>query len=140
MSLKTYNPKEVSVIVGARVITGFAEDSKVIVARENDSWAKVAGVDGEVTRSKSNDKSGSITINLMQSSDDNAFLTALYQSDELSGAGVVPVTVKDNSGTSLYIAPEAWIRKPPDSEFSREAGPREWILDCAELTMNVGGN
>ena len=140
MALKTYNCKDVSVIVGARVLTGFAEDSKVVLARTSDAFTSVVGTDGEVTRAKSNDKRGTITISLMQSSDDNDFLSALANADELSGAGVTNVLVKDNSGRALHSAPEAWVQKQPDCEYNREAGSREWILECAQLNNTIGGN
>lgn len=140
MSLKTYNAKDVAVVVGARVLTGFAADSKVIVARESDSWTKQVGVDGEVTRSKSNDKTGTITVTLMQTSDDNDYLSSLAAADELGGTGVVNSLVKDSGGRSIHNAAETWIRKPAESGYTNEAGDREWIIDCAQLNMNPAGN
>jgi len=138
--VKHYNAKDVHVIVGARVLSGFDENSKVTVARSNDSYAKITGVDGETTRSKINDNSGEITLQLMRSSDDNDFLSELAIRDELSGDGVVTVTIKDQNGTTLHFTPSAWIRKPPDDAVEKEANAREWIFDCADLNMFSGGS
>lgn len=138
--VKTYDAKQISVIFGGRIFTGFAEDSKVSVARANDSFTMKSGVDGEVTRSKSNDRSGTVTINLMTTSSDNDFLAGILEGDELSNTGILPIIVKDNNGTTLHTAPEAWVRKPADDEKSKEAGSREWNIDCANLLMHPGGN
>src|SRR3990172_523550 len=140
MAVKTYDPRQVIIIVAGNQMSGYADGSFVTVARNEDMWSLQIGTSGEGTRSKSNNKSGTITFQLMQSSDSNAVLQALANVDELSNAGAVPVMVKDNSGDSLYIAETAWIRKIPDSEFSREAGPREWVLETDVLVPNVAGN
>ncbi len=140
MSVKTYDPKQVIVIVDGSQMSGFAEGTFVKVGRHEDAWSLQIGADGEGTRSKSNNKSGTITFTLMQSSDSNVILSALAQLDELSNAGAVAVMVKDNSGSSLYVAEQAWIKKVADSEFGKEAGHREWVLETNILICNVGGN
>jgi len=140
MAVKTYDPKQVIIIIGGNTMTGFADGTFVIVARNEDGWSLQIGTDGEGTRSKSNNKSGTVTFTLMQSSDSNQILSALAALDELSNAGAVPIMVKDNSGESLYIAETAWIRKYADSEFAREAGPREWVLETDVLVPNIAGN
>ena len=76
----------------------------------------------------------------MCSSDLNEVLTGLAVLDELSNGGVVPVLIKDNSGNSIWGAAEAWIVKMPDSEYAKEAGAREWKIQCAELIGVEGGN
>src|SRR3990170_3725535 len=125
MSVKTYDPRQVIIIVAGNQMSGYADGSFVTVARNEDMFTLQVGTSGEGTRSKSNNRSGTITFQLMQSSDSNQVLSALAAVDELSGAGAVPVMVKDNSGDSIYVAETGWIRKYADSEFAREAGPRE---------------
>jgi len=140
MAVKTYDPSQVALIVGGFNITGFADGSFVTVARNADAFALYVGTDGEGTRAKSNNKSGRITITLAQSSDSNAILSGIASLDELSNNGVVPVLVKDSSGLSLYAAETAWIVKSPDSEFGKELGSREWIIETDNLAMFVAGN
>ena len=138
--LKTYDANEVSVIIGSRVILGLIQGDAVVVARESDAFSDSVGLDGEVTRSANKDKRGTVTITLQQSSDDNDFLSLLSQVDELSGAGTIPLLIRDANGTSLYTASEAWIQKPADGSISQEAGERAWVLRCANLKMFSGGN
>lgn len=140
MSVAIYNPKEVIITVGGNIISGFADGSFVTVERNEDAFTLQVGTDGEGTRTKTNNRSGRFTFSLMQSSDSNSVLTALALTDEISSAGAVPVMVKDQSGSSLYLAETAWIVKMANSEFTREAGPREWIMETDVLVMEVGGN
>ena len=138
--LLTYDPKQVTVIVGGNSISGFADGSFVKIERNEDSWTLQMGTDGEGTRSKSNNRSGKVTVTLMQSSDSNNILQGIATSDELTNGGLVPILIKDGSGASLYMAEQAWSVKPPSSEFAREAGGREWVLETDSLQVFVGGN
>ena len=140
MAAKTYDPSKVQIIVGGFQITGFADGTFLSVARNADAFALYLGTDGEGTRAKSNNKSGRITFTLAQSSDSNAILSGFALADELSNSGIVPVLIKDGSGNSLYSAETAWIVKFPDSEFGKEVGTREWILETDALAVFVGGN
>lgn len=140
--VKTYNPKEVILTVGPYIISGYADGSFITVERNEDAWSLQIGTDGEGTRSKSNNRSGTVTTRLMQSSDSNQVLSALALADEQSGAGIVPIFIKDGSpgGTTLVIAESGWVRKLPSVEYDRTALGREWVLETDVLTINVGGN
>ena len=140
MAVKSYNPAEVSVIISGRIMDGFADGTFVSCGRNNDSWALTVGADGEGTRAKSNDRSGRLTLTLLQSSDSNEFLSELDLADELSGTSTFPILVKDASGSSLYEAETAWIVKPPDAPFSKTAENREWIIETDNLRMFAGKN
>jgi len=138
--VKTYDPKQVGIIVGTRPLTGYEDGTFVNVTRNSDSWSLSMGADGEGTRSKSNDKSGRVEITLKQSSSDNEYMSELALADELSGGGTFPVLVRDASGTSLYAAETAWVVKPSDSEFAKESSARTWMLETDNLAMFVGSN
>ena len=136
---KTYDPLQVSVIVGAHIVTGFADGTFVSVERNNQTFELVSGASGETARSKSNDRSGTITITLLQTSESNSVLQGFATADELSNSGKFPVIVKDNNGESLYEATEAWIQQPATAEFSKEISEREWVLETGQLIMASGG-
>lgn len=140
MAAKTYSPKKVAITVAGVIITGYADGSFVSVERASDTFTKVVGADGEVGRVHSADRSGAITLTLQQTSESNDVLSALQIADELTLTGKFPVTVKDNNGTSLYIAGEAWIVKPVDAEYSGDMSTREWRIECAVLEAFAGGN
>lgn len=142
MPAKVYNPKEVTIIFGPVIVTGFADGTFLSVDFNEDAFTLQVGTDGEGTRSKSNNDSATIAFTLMQSSDSNDLLSALHNIDKNtpSGDGIVPLLIKDLQGSSLYTAETAWIRKAPTSEFAREAGPREWTIETDKLVAFVGSN
>lgn len=136
----TYDPKNISVIVGGKIAHGFSDGSFIKVSRNEQEFNLKVGVDGEGTRAKSNNKSGKIEMTLMQSSSFNDVMSAFASADELANAGVIPVLVRDNNGTTLCTALTAWVQKYPDVEFAKEVGTRQWILETDDIEIFVGGN
>jgi hypothetical protein len=140
VSLRNYDPKDVSVIVGTSPVTGIADGTFVTVSRNNPAFNMDIGSDGEGTRAKSNDKSGTITITLQKSSPLNDVFSGLAIADEVSGGGVVPIRINDNLGTSIVFALTAWIQQMPDLEFAREASNVEWVFESDNIEIFIGGN
>jgi hypothetical protein len=140
MAMKSFNPLQVSVIVGTKALTGWAKGTFINASMDEDAFTKKVGTDGEVTRSKSNNNTGSIIITLDQASASNDYLSGLALLDRASGGGAVPVLIRDANGTTLISAESAWVKKMPDVEISNESLDREWILDCGSLEYFVGGN
>jgi len=139
---KTYNPADVILTVGGKQISGYANGTFLTIERDEDSWSKDTGADGETCRTKSNNRGGKVTFTLMQSAASNQYLSALMALDELTGAGAVPVLAKDNSpgGKSLYFCEQGWLLKPAKSEFSKAPTTREWVIDSGNVVINIGGN
>ncbi len=140
MALKSYNFGKVAVIFGGRQLTGFADGEAVSVERNEDAWSLLVGADGEATRAKSNNRSGRVTIRLLQTSESNAILNDFAKADDLADAGAQALFIKDNSGNSLYSAEQAWIVKMPAATHGNEAGTREWVLETDNLVINEAGN
>jgi hypothetical protein len=140
MPVRTYDPKRCLVVIGGVPMGGFADGTFVSVERTSDTFTKVSGADGIVSRSKTNDRSGTLTLTLAQTSPSNDVLTGFARNDELTNTGIVPVTVKDLSGRSTYVAAFGWVKKPPTGEFGKEIADREWALDLADLDVFTGGN
>ncbi len=139
MSVETYNPKDISIIVGGFVMAGFSDD-KVRVFRESDAWTDESGADGEVVRYATNDKRGEIEVTLLQTSSSNLTLTTLAKADELTGAGIIPTIVKDNRGNDLHVAPKSWIVKIPEAKYSKSGNVRVWRIRSDNLQMILGGS
>lgn len=139
MSLRTFDPKEVSVILGEYIIRGFSDDM-ISVVRDNPAWEMVIGSDGESTRVKSNDRSGTITITLQQSSPSNDDLSTLALADELSNTGLRPFYMKDSLGTSIYTATTCFVEQIPEAAYGKTASDRVWILKTDNLIAFLGGN
>ena len=86
MSVKSYAPSRVKIVMGAIALSGLAEDTFVTVAEIGEGITSVSGVDGEVARAMSRDSRLRITVTLLQTSASNAHLSALHQADMGSGS------------------------------------------------------
>ncbi len=142
MATKIYDSKEVTVIIcGIPLDSGFADGEFLKVEQTSEDFTMVVGTDGEVTRSKTNDRTAKVTVRLMQTSDGNAALSALNAKDlaQSNGAGVGSFLVKDRtSGTIKYTASSCWISKPPSVSFDKTATAREWEITVGDLSRQDG--
>lgn len=134
----TIDPKDVTVIVGGKIIEGFGPDM-ITVEREANAIEDEIGADGDVARRVSNDRRGTIRISLLQTSRSNAVLSAFAVADELTGDVILPVVIKDQRGNDLHLAPNAWVRKMPSTRYRMGVEMREWELRTNYLNMFVGG-
>ncbi len=138
MGLHQYDPKEVTLVFGGALITGYAEGSFINIEYNGDLFALAVGSDGEGTRSKSNNSSARITVTLMSGSVGNRLLGAALSADKAAGAGAVPLVVTDLSTGSSFAAEGAWVVRDPGIDFQTEGQPIEWILEAHELQSFYG--
>lgn len=141
MSVKTYDPKNVQIIIGGVPMSGLADGTFLTVAFDEPQFSKTVGADGEVSRAKSNNYSATATLTLKQTSASNDVLSGFATADRETNAGVVPMMVKEiGSGRTLLFAEAAWVEQFPDVVYSKEVEDREWTLALANVTPFVGGN
>lgn len=140
MSLATFDPASVVITVGGVPMSGYADGTFALLTRSVDAWSMVTGADGLTTRVKSNDRSGTLTLTLTQTSPSNDVLSRYAIADELSNSGIAEVLIKDLSGTTILFSATGWVQKFPDVEFSNILSNREWILGVSDIDIFVGGN
>lgn len=142
MTTRIYDSNQVQVSFAGVPVQGYADGDFLAITKESDAFSSVVGTDGDVARSKTNDRRATIEIILMQTSPTNDLLSAIHQADlnTPGGAGVGAFLVVDLNGTSLYSAGNCWIKRAPDPAFGREAQERTWTLECDELIEFTGGN
>ena len=139
MTIKTYDAAKVQVTWAGLILTGFAPDTFLSVERNVEGFTLQKGASGEGARSKSNDKSGKVTLTLLATSQSNDFLMAIAAADELTGAGVVPLFIKEQDGTTLVASQNSWVQKLPKVERGKESGSVEWVIECDDLEIAIGG-
>jgi len=139
--VRTYDPRNVQIILGGNPISGFADGTFVTVTPDENLYTKTVGADGEVSRARSNNRSATVTLTLKQTSQSNNILSALAQADNLNNGGVVPFMLKEiGSGATLVFAQAAWVEDFPDAEYSKEVSDRAWTIALAQTDMFIGGN
>ena len=141
--VKTYDPKKVTVVMGPYIISGFAEDTFINIVTNGDGTTAVVGCDQEIVRTISPDSVlKTITLTLLQSSDSNDDLTLLKNMDDQSGAGIVPLAIKDLTGRTVLMSDQAWVGKKPDTQRGKQAQSLAWTIYAVvpEEAFIVGGH
>jgi len=140
MATKDYDPKQVVLSLGGVAVEGYADGTFITAQRNNQTFNLVSGASGETVRAKSNDKTGTLEITLLQSSATNDWLSGKMLADEgPTNAGKFSVAMIDKNGTTVVSAVEGWVQQPPAVEYGKELGERTWTIECGELLFLVGG-
>lgn len=138
MGLKTYDCKKVLVSwLGRPFAEGRAKQAFVKTVRNSERSTFQPNAEGGGTRSISSDRSAKIYIKTTQASDSHHLLTQLFALSDEENVGAFEL--RDINGQLLERAARAYPQKEPDSEFSVEAGEREWVLETDELIRTAEG-
>lgn len=117
VSVTTYDPKKVNVIVGGRVITGFASDGVVTLAKSEDSVTPSVGAKGDVAYSENANESGTVSLTLMSTSSSLPYLRDLEAKRR-----AVNVSITDANDDTAFTMNEdnCRITKMPDVARQKE--------------------
>lgn len=139
LGTKAYDPAKVIATLAGIEVKGYAPGSKLTMTFV-ELYNKVVGLDGEVARGKTNNKTSQVKFSLLQTSSSNDTLMALFAADDAAPAGaVVPFFLKNLNGTTIVMAASAWIVGLPEVGYAAEVGTNEWTIDCGETIAFIGG-
>ena len=137
--MKNYDPSQIVIAFRGLTVQGFADGTFVKVSRNADTFSAKIGANGDTTRVRNRDRTGKVVVTLQAESPSNDDFSAAALLDETTGLGTGPLLVKNLNGTTIYEAQVAWVGKPADGEYAKDATTREWTLECEVLRMYSGG-
>jgi hypothetical protein len=141
---KRYDSAQVTIsICNILINSGYNEGEFITIEQAAPDYEMVVGTDGEVTRSRTNNRSGTLHIKLMQTSVGNTLLTGLSNQGLLAanGADVGAMFINDRiSGACTWKAAHCWIAKPPEVTLENKATMRDWTIDFADLIRVDAGS
>lgn len=112
----------------------------ISIALAGDRDVMTVGADGSVMHSLKEDKSGTVTVRLMETSPANAKLFAMYAAQSLSssswGANVITVVNKANNETT--VCRDVAFLKQPDITYTEEGQMREWVFNAGKIDTVSG--
>ena len=135
-----YDPRAVILIVGARIMQGFADGTMMALKRNQPVWSYVTGAYGAVTRVKNSNRSWTLTLTMDQSHDDNQYLSLIMTDDEMNGKRTFSVLIRDGSGATLGFAPQAFLEGYPEIGYATTNGTRAWSIIIPSMQVLVGAN
>lgn len=128
---RAYDPRATRLFLFTQRVSGYAADTKIAVARNEDNIIPHVGVDGEVSVALSRNQSGVITVSLQNTSKWNGYLANWQKASSITGLVFFPVLLEGSQGLSLSTI--GWIQKQPDLSYGSEVGQMDWeigILDA----------
>lgn len=137
-TVATYSPSDVQLVIGGYQLTGW---ETISIARSVEGFTQIRGIRGKHTRVRNADTSAIINIPLLQTSPSNDVLSTIHELDLENGTGRIALTLKDNSGRSLFSSNEAYITNYPDVVYSGQFEYRSWKIFCQTTdSYLVAGN
>ena len=119
IEVASYDPKKVNLVMNGKIITGFASDSMITIARNEDTVTTQVGVKGDVAYSENANESGNCAITLMGTSSSLPYLRRLAIKRT-----PISLMIRDaNDVGAVNVAEdECRILKPPDLNRAKEVG------------------
>ena len=119
IEVASYDPKKVNLVMNGKIITGFASDSMITIARNEDTVTTQVGVKGDVAYNENANESGTITVTLMGTSSSLPYVRSLA----LKRKEVSVMIVDANDSASVNVAEKRCrVIKPPDITRAKEIG------------------
>ena len=141
MAIRNYSPLDVSVLLaGFYQIDGFVSGSFLTISKDVQPYKTTRTADGTVARTFIKDDTYTITLKIASTSPTNDILTGIVLADSATQYAKFPIFIKDNLGTSLFLAPTCWVKEMPDIEFSDKVTERIWVIQATQCITNFGGN
>lgn len=137
-AINTYNAADVELIIAGYKVYGW---DKISLDRTVPGFTPYAGIRGKDTRVRNNKTSALLSLSIINTCPVNDVLSYVHELDLELGTGRLEITLKDNSGRSVFSTTEAYIMKYPQVEFNSDIGYRVWPIYCQTTsTWLVGGN
>lgn len=102
IEVASYDPKKVNLVLNGKILTGFASDSMITIARNEDTVTTQVGVKGDVAYNENANESGTITVTLMGTSSSLPYVRSLA----LKRKEVSLMIVDANDSASVNVAEE----------------------------------
>lgn len=135
-----YSPKDVVCSWNGIAIEGFAPDSFLRLQRTTALVTPVVGAGGNVALTRNADQTGTIEIELMQTSPSNLRLAAIYavqQAAELEDNISSNFVIFDPSGSVMATGRNCWLQELPRVELGGQQNSKTWIFGCEHLDYTV---
>ena len=134
---ENYSFTNVSAIINGHTITDWADDDAAIhVERTSDTVLNVVGADGSLARALSNDRTGTVSFVLKQTSDTNGFLDSLLNAGEVTNSFInIELLVRDAQRNDIVTGVNGAILRSPDLDRGRNISNRTWTIHFERIAI-----
>lgn len=145
--MKAYSMLDVTVVISAppvvpaHEVSHYADgDDAIMITRREDGVTDKVGADGKMAIARSANKSGEITLKLMQTSPTNHVLTEIHTLQQQKGGRFIPIEVlfQDVNRQDRAAAVAGYIKKLPELQRGAGVNTQEWVIVCESLDVRLG--
>lgn len=140
----SYSADQVAAIVANRRIQGGYDDGEFIsIEAAAEAWLPKVGADGESAVARSNNRSATVKIKLLHTSEGNLVLAQLYNQALLAPNNVfLPFMLVDLSAESTIVcqAEHIVVQKMATISRAREVVANEWTCWVPVMNFTPSGN
>lgn len=115
-------------------------DEGITIDAAGDKNSMMIGADGEGMHSLHADKSGTVTVRLLQTSKTNAILQAMYDAQTLSPKlhGMNTIVVTNTASNDVHTARECAFKRKPSVSYKKDGTILEWVFDSIKIDSVLG--
>jgi hypothetical protein len=123
--LTTYDSKNITFVITPQAlpvsipIFGFGQ-KKLDIKRSSEQFKTEQGVDGDITRTKTNDLSAKVMFSLQRGSFSIPQLDLLRIADEQGNNGIFDLVITDSNSGSVNTGKDCFFMKLPDNEDGKD--------------------
>lgn len=145
--MKAYSMLDVTVVISAppvvpaHEVSHYADgDDAIMVKRREDGITDKMGADGKMAIARSANKSGEITLKLMQTSPSNHVLLEIFTLQQQKGGRFSPIQVlfQDVNRQDRAAAVAGYIKNLPEITRGASVNTQEWVITCESLDVRLG--
>lgn len=142
--MATYDPKDLIVTLtltdnSGLTLLSFGKNDLIEVDRSEDTNKLKVGTSGEACWIRSQDRTGIITIPVLQGSEDCALLSALVVRDEKKvNPRLKSIRIECLSDGTNYTSDSCKISRPAKGKYSSDMEERTFNIICKELYLYEG--
>lgn len=140
MSVKTFDPNQVTVIAGDNIISGFADDVFITIDRVDEAYDVSRDVHGKSSlRVKKNNNDSTVTLTLSQDSESNDIFSSFYIAGRYGLPDKFTLMITDNKNKTQFKSQEAWVQQVPSATMANTFQNRSWVIMASNLDYNLSG-
>lgn len=116
-------------------------DEGISIDMDSDRNTMLIGADGSGMHSLHVDRSGKVTVRLLQTSPINSVLQELYDEQTSQGAsawGQNTITVRNVQSGDITTAVQCAFKKKPSLNYRKDGTMLEWVFDSVAIDTVLG--
>lgn len=115
-------------------------DEGITIAPTGDKNTMTIGADGEGMHSLHADKSGTVTVRVLKTSNLNAKMMAMFAGQTASAVlhGQNVITVSNAQSGDSTVCRQCAFKKKADVSYGKEGGMMEWVFEAVKIDTILG--